>query len=61
MAEQQPVEFSLSSEDLEKLKSAQGAVIAVKGFVRDGKLTVTGIQHNFHSPFMHNWPPESDE
>lgn len=53
----QPVEFMLSPNDLEKLKSAQGTTISIKGIVRDGKLTVTGIQHEFNSPYMHNWPP----
>ncbi|WP_155248558.1 hypothetical protein [Bradyrhizobium japonicum] len=57
----QPVEFALSAEDLQKLQTVQGATTAIKGFVRDGKLMITGIQHEFKSPFMHNWPPTPDE
>ncbi|MER8766435.1 MULTISPECIES: hypothetical protein [unclassified Mesorhizobium] len=55
--ESQPVEFSISPQDIEKLKMAQGAIVTVKGYVRDGKLTITGVQQEFKSPFAHNWPP----
>ena len=50
------VDVMIAQEELEKLKLIEGAVTLVKGYLSDGKLTVTGIQHELPSVFMHNWP-----